>query len=824
MNQRPTIVDNLVWTHGTCWAIWRVPTGPYAYQASRHQHATHAKVQSVLTALTTPTIWLSVCRELDAADVLEQMVTADDPLPWRQLAAETPRQLSALADLSGVSALFERRTYIAAQLPGPATGIKAFAAAVLSGSAAAAGLDGQRVDDKQLQLRRRQAAELASSMGALPLTDVPAWEVAWLYRRQWLRGITPPALEPPTVDTPVPQRIRPGVIDAVLMEGGTTEDVDRPDHRRYVRVDTPWGTGYQTAVVIADTPQQWTFPGGNGEWLAAVDQAPWPVEWAMRIEPTANDVARRQAKQHARQLTGQWDQHDGNPDRDTAHGDLARAVDAVADHLEDLTSTPSAPELMTTTIYCLAAPRLADLEDRARRLVGLFSGCEYVMARPTGDQVSLMDAMLPGKPVAMRGPTAWVGSAHAASHYRQWLLPRALASAMPTVSGSAGDDGGMLLGINRDSPGSHVLFDPSAGPRSGRSGSLAVFGVLGSGKSYLLKRCAHAVVARGGAVIVLDRTVQGEYARLAPVMPGRSRVVTLSGDTDATLDPMVLFDTAAERERYSIGFLTQLTGVSMTTSVGVALGQAVKSVAAAGGRLADVVDHLDAAGDPKLTDLVASLQYLAAEPLARVAFGDAQPLRLDEDYIVVSTAGLSLPDREQLDHREELLPEQVVSQALLYLVAASAKRATFARDDQFAVTMLDEAWSLSASPAGRSLLLELLRDGRKHNAAAWLGSQLPADLSADGRLLDLVSTIGVFRLAGEAVASGMEVLGLDEDDTDLRDMLTSADDGAMPTGTCLWRDPAGRVARVAVAHASLDELEEAFDTTPDRATIVTAAA
>src|SRR5207237_3289661 len=116
------------------------------------------------------------------------------------------------------------------------------------------------------------------------------------------------------------------------------------------------------------------------------------------------------------------------------------------------------------------------------------------------------------------------------------------------------------------------------------------------------------------------------------------------------------------------------------------------------------------------------------------ALHDAPLARLDADYLVFHAPGISLPDRDIAlrEHLARRLPaEQVLSQALLYLVAAVARHATFSDPSRFAAALFDEAWYLTSSLQGRSLLLDGIRDGRKHNAAILLVAQHPDDIGDD---------------------------------------------------------------------------------------------
>ena len=90
-----------------------------------------------------------------------------------------------------------------------------------------------------------------------------------------------------------------------------------------------------------------------------------------------------------------------------------------------------------------------------------------------------------------------------------------------------------------------------------------------------------------------------------------------------------------------------------------------------------------------------------------------------------------------------MLPEEVLGQALLYLVAAVGRRVVFEDPRRFGAALYDEAWALLASPFGRKLLVEGVRDGRKHNGAIWLASQLATDFEISD-LLDLLGARFVF--------------------------------------------------------------------------------
>lgn len=791
------VAGNLIWsTDGGVWAVWRVTPLTYRYRSLDDKLKIHGRLKTALTGLPANSMLASVCREVDPADTVAAMSQRQTGVPsaaWRQAVAAAERQLAA-------TGVLDRRLYLAVQLPDARTG-RAAVSGALDRFAQTLRLTGRPATRAEIGRCRQLADGVAARLAAgLQLTEATPGELRWLYHRTLLRGQLEPPLE---LDwTPSATCGLLSLPDAIVYEGGRRDDADRPTHRRYLRIDTEHGSSFQTVLTMSDLPRQWTFPDGLGEWFAAMDTQPFAIDWAARIRTITNQEAQLKSRRQARQLQAQIDEYEGEPSGPPPSlGDALEAVDA---ERTELAATRN-PELEVTMLFGLASDSLADLEVQASELQSLFAGYEYQLPRPTGGQLRLLRSMLPG-----------AAAAPICRSYAQWLMPGDLASGMPHASAELGDPAGMLLGYNLDAQLRPVLFDPAYGPSVNRSASTGVFGAVGSGKSYMVKRMAWATLACGGRVIALDRTNVGEYARFATVAPGVSKVVELAADSEANLDPLAVFDTLDDRVAYAVGFLTQLTGIAPTSLASTVLEDAVTAVAQRGGRLAEVITHLGEAAeaDRDADELYRKLRTLARTPIARLAFGAGQPLELDADYVVLWTPGLTLPSRSELEHPDRLRRDQVVSQALLYLVAAIARTITFADPDRFAAALFDEAWSLTASDEGRELLLSGVRDGRKHNAAVWVISQHPDDLG-DRRLAELLGPRIVFRQSGDGAAKAAELLGLDAERRWIDRLETDDPHDGLATGQCLVRDVRGRVGRIEVAVAETDELAAAINTTPN---------
>ncbi|HVL27651.1 MAG TPA: ATP-binding protein [Acidimicrobiales bacterium] len=812
------LAGQLVWTTtGTVWALWRVEAKTYPFLATREKIELHDRTRAALMSLGTESMLLSVCEPIDPAGVVEAMVEGvdlDRHPAWVEVATE------ALDNLGDVE-LWRRSHWLAVQLPNRSTGgaLKASLDAAKAQLGASFGLPPAPIRRQEVMDRQTQAdqlsAKLAKFLGKDRVRPATAGELRWLYARAAARGIADLSYD----DSWEP-RLRsrgrgPDAVlrgpsltplgDAVFKEGGDSDDADRPNrHRRYLRVETEQGVAYQTFLVVADMPAVFTYPDG-GEALHRADVMSFPVDWCARIRPIANADAQARTKRQARQLRGQFDEYDG----ETAGPPptLAAAMEAIDDERAQLAANPAEPELETTFVFVVWARTLAELEGRADQLRSSYEANEYGLPRPTGGQLALFGAMLPGSPL----PTV-------AKDYTQFSLVSAVSACAPWAGCEVGDPRGSLFAISLDG-GTHapVLFDAAYGPSINRSGSIGMFGALGGGKSYAIKRIAWDTLARGGQVVALDRTPMAEYVRFAEVVPGHAQVVQLGADADVCLDPLRAFP-GEERIRYTIGFLTLLSGTSPLEVEGAILGDAVR---AAAGRedacLAHVIDALgtEAARNPKAEDLYQRLANVARADLAHVAFGDRRPLRLDADYLVFHMPGLSLPDKEVVESRylsRQMLPEQIISQALLYLVAAVARSVAFADRSRFAAVKLDEVWHLTANLQGRQLAKEMLKDGRKHNAAVWILSQQPSDLGAkEGGLVELLGTRMVFRQEDRSsAAAALEFLAMEPSESTLQ-LLT----GPLEDGQCLLRDLRKRIGLVQVLPAPFPELHTAFDTTPD---------
>jgi hypothetical protein len=794
------IVGHLVWTTShAVWAVWRVQPVTYRYLDTAAKRSAHADLRAALLAAPDETALFGICERLDAAQVVSSMVEGVD---LHRAPAWVDAASAALDDLEPV-AMCRRSYFLAARLPssaGPPRPARSVAVELLD---ALSRRTPQRLSSGEIHRRQNQAAQLEATLArSLAVRPASTDEVMWLYARAPRRGLDEPLVDEGS-DRNACRRGRITALgDAVLTEGGP-RDVDRTRRpRRYLTAATDAGLSYQAFLALAGMPQQFLFPDG-AEWFPAAEALDLPVDWVARVRPVRNATAQLRARRQARQLTGQLAEYDGEPAGLPAT--LEAAIEGIADERAELAARPTDPELEITIVFAVSGDSRELCDDRASRLRAALGVDEYDLARPLGGQLDCYRAMLVGSPLP-----------RTCRDYIQFLLPRDLAAGMPFADADIGDPRGMVLGWSLDvATPRPVLLDPAYGPATNRSGSVGIVGDLGSGKSWLLKTLAWATLARGGQVVAIDRTPRREWTAFAAAAPGTVEVVRLDGAGSVTVDPLRVFG-PTDRVKIALGFLTLLTGAAPQGLDGAALSAAVREVAAdPAPKLPMVVDALRARrGDPDAEVVARKLDHLLAQDLAAAVVGDAPPLQVDDvDLVVFDVPHLALPDRTVLlaEHlARRMLPEQVLSQALLYLVTAIARQITFADPSRFAALALDECWAVSTSLEGRQLLVEAARDGRKHDAAVWLASHAIDDLG-DEAVRDLLRVRFLCRHTGAGARDALPFVGISPDDERAAELVRQ-----LATGQCLFRDVSDRTGLIEVSPLGVPT--ESFDTGPTRAT------
>jgi hypothetical protein len=330
--------------------------------------------------------------------------------------------------------------------------------------------------------------------------------------------------------------------------------------------------------------------------------------------------------------------------------------------------------------------------------------------------------------------------------------------------------------------------------------------------------------------VAIDRTESTEYATFArSLVADRTTIVDLLNPS-YSLDPLRVFGPRLGARMVQSLFAVML-GVKARDSRGVALSRLLEPdyVAAHGiTSLGRMLAHLrELNGTAEVDELLGLIGLIASKDLGEVLFNDGLPaLELQSTGIVFLTHGLSLPDRTELENAhlfDEMPLEKIYGRAMYTLLTAIAREVCFDRS-QLALFLVDETHHVTASPEGERELKIFLRDGRKHAAAAGLGSHDPADFG-DVETRGLIKTRFVMR-QGDAILArrALDWLGLDaDDDTNLHEVMHNLSpfgpDGRVAPerrGEGLMRDVRGRIGKFRKTLTERLDRREAVLSTPSK--------
>jgi len=648
-------------------------------------------------------------------------------------------------------------------------------------------------------------------------------QMAWLHDHQTGRGVW---ADPPVPDASFEDRaaVETGrAFDPFFVdEGGTTDlgGLRRANpmsvlRRPFVKIlpwDAPDGrASYQGNIVVSgDPPGELPFPGA--ELLGLIDQTGIPVDWAIRLRTRPGAQAAATIEKAAANLADQLDQGDSQITRAAAMAEVGRQQAELAGVL---TSDQDEVEARATIILSVASgspDTTAQLVDHLRRWM---KEAGYKTMPPPGYQSDLFWAAYPG-----------TAPAPVVRQFERITTSAGLAALVPLASARAGDRGGLLVGIDTtfgpmlgpdDTCGQAglVFWDPEGAVDRNESPSLAVIGDLGAGKSFAIKKFAGAIVDRGGAVIVPDRTAMAEWSVWAEAIPGSRSV--LVADPAWSLDPLRML--GGDGPSVAASFLCTLLGEAPTSAAGALLhrllqpGEAARRGVAS---LGDVPAALEAAcreeDSRTAREMADRIRVYAQNPLARAFFDPGLapatgPGAGDCPALVIGTHGLELPSRQEMDAPQrfaQLSAVKVLGRAVYALAAMLAQRTLFGAD-RLGAFVVDEAFAAASSPEAEEAIRTMIRDGRKHRVCVVIGTHDVNDLPPALRQMipnRMVGRMGDPELARDALS----YLGLDPDDDALVGMLTrelsprwAREQGAgWRQGEFVFRDPSQAVCRVKV--------------------------
>jgi len=827
-----TMAANLRWTRcGIVWADFLLSGLSYGYRPSKEKQVVRDLHTGLFRSLPGESLLLGVRSGLNPAAVVERMIEGVDLDSCPDWASECAATLDTLDAIGPGQRIFWLSVPLATgggtgRVTGPWRAATDEFRDVLA--LPRAGVPGKEIT-RRMEQSRKIAAAIPSMFAPRPAT---AAQMMWLDLHAQQRGLftdleLPEGPTDTRFDQPSAKLAHSGaaLLEPMLDEGGQT-DLDRSDmkswkpwERRYLKVMQPDATddpaaSYQSLLVVAGLPTEgMDFPGS--EFLGRIDESGYEVDWALRLDARSSEQAASQNRRALIKLNDQYGQREGEISH--GHNALDRAAADLAEFAAVLETDKLEVEIQATVVFCVAGPTAESAQEQAAGLADYLKSASYRTAQPLGYQEDLWWSFTPGAPAN-----------RAVREFAQITTSRSLAAALPVANTDLGDDKGILMGLNiSGGPPGAVLHDPAGAALRDISGSLGIAGELGSGKSALLKTLLGGVVDRGGRIICIDRTKMGEYANWAHSVT--DAIVVDIAEPTISLDPLRLFGPAAGA-RIAQSFLTPLTKITPTSELGLLLSDVLDppylrehTITGLGGLLAHLKKGCELDGAEKLAS---AMNAYARRDFGRVIFDDSLPtVPADASAVIVRTHTLELPRPNELEHAHlfaEMKLEKTFGRAMYAHIAALARQLCFADPGRLGVFGVDEAHHITSSAEGEFEIVEFVRDGRKHDAAVFLGSHDPAADFGSETLRGLIPTRVLMRHRDKKLAQrGLDWLGLDPADDALVSMLTEDTSPVTAKGVAehrrgegFLRDSSGRIGRVKGLLPSVAERNDAVRTTP----------
>lgn len=833
---RGPIVDlaqHLAWTRtGTVWATWRISPVQYGLRPVKAKRAVKDLHRMLLRSLTGEALALGVTVTVDPVAIVERQISGVDLDSHPAWAAEAEANLDRLADLP----LGERVFYLSVPLVNHgrhrwSTPV----AAAMSGIRDRLLLPRQHPSADEVAHRLAQAKRIEQVLPApFKATPVGVAEQLWLAGHAQHRGLVD---MPPPADATSQQLLAPtsgaAVPEAILDEGALSDLTDskrtariNPLARRVLKVHDPrgmelgQGASYQCLMVLADTPPGGlAFPGS--EFLGRIDEWGLDVDWALRLRVTAREKVIRANRKALRDLNDQYGQREDETSTGNHDLDLSQAL--LAAYQETVTNDRLEVEVGHTVLFAVTGQDAEDAQTQAGYLAkSMADYADMRLERPAGAQEELWWAMQPGVP-----------STRTVRGYEQYTTSDNLAMAVPFTTSTLGGQRGSLFALNTSTARLGVVhLDPGGYPELNVSGSTAICGELGAGKSYACKALAASMVDTGGQLLAIDRSAEGEWAALAGAIT--DGVVVDPSDLAWSMDPLRALG-PDKGALVAQSMLTQLLDISPQEERGITVAQVLSPdyLAEHGlGSMAQVMAHLRG-GEcdlPHAPELGRHMNNYARLGFGRLVFDDSlPPVPQASPAVVWRTHGMEQPTAAELSQPHlfrSLRPEKIFGRAYYHLLVGAARGWAFADRSRVTVLVCDEAYDIFANPENARDLEVFVREGRRAKAVLLVGSHDPdRDFGSEtGRRL-IPTRVAMRHQDPDLARAAIRWLGVEEDDPSFVAMVEELRTGTSPVipdvgtdparrGEAFMRDAFGGIGRIKVLGPALSARAAAIDSTP----------
>jgi len=820
------LTENLAFTDtGTVWATWRLEPQKYGYAPDKKRFMIKKLHEDLFQSIRGEAMLMGITASLDPAALVEAMIDGVDPQESPHWYDEVAQTLETWDDID-----FGTRTFwlsIPLKASSPKEMLQRHATVLRRKFHEALALPGMSPEagllETGLHSSKQALQNLPMMFRARPAT--PA-EHVWLALHHQQRGLYMDESvglqghEQSLVEGQA-QIIPEPWIDQGAQTDSKDENRDRIFRRRYIKVAAASEPSYQQVLAIRTMPLGgFEFPGG--EWMSAIDQLDFPVDWVWRLQITGAREAKKQNAVNESRLADQYEQRTdetvtgSNADLDVHQRDLQLYQRALGRTEREVSIVP-------TVLLAVGGSSAEEATQYGKQIIEFYRGMEIGVDAPLPKlQEDLWWSMLIGTPTK---PVV-----------KEFSLPPTtsfdLSGAIPVSNNALGAERGIMLGINttggRRTP---VLHDIEGAVLGNKSGCFAVVAELGAGKTVTLKKETMAVAKRGGRYLVIDKSATHEWVAMAEAMKDigiESTIIDLSNPR-GSLDPLRVFgieDGASHVESLA----AMLMNIAPSDELGIVLNETLNPIFLEQhgiDSLGKLVRFLqEDATDALQKKLGRTMQAFSKKKQGRVIFDETlPPLSSDSRGIVFCTYGLDLPTPDELQSEHlfrQLSLEKIYGRAMYALIARISHQICFQDDSDLALFMASEAHHLTSNPQGLEIVNSFLREGRKAKAVLGMDSHDPVEFGPKRGLIPF--RILMRHTDEEEAKKGLTYLGLDPQDQELvekvRGFSPQQPDGKVilgREGECLIVDQSGNHGEMQVTLPAHKAHAKAILTTPEPA-------
>ena len=558
---------------------------------------------------------------------------------------------------------------------------------------------------------------------------------------------------------------------------------------------------YVSCFTINNIVGELEFPGSE-VFFFQQQQFDFPVDTSMNIEVIENKKALTKVRNKKKELIDLDDHAEQNGGQSSDH-----VVEALEDTYDLETSLSKTKDAMYKVSYVVrvSADTKDELKMRCDEIRDFYDDLEIKLVRPFGDIKGLFGEFIPT-------------SKRYEDDYIQYVTSDFLASLGFGATQQLGEDHGIYIGYNVDT-GKNVYIQPALAAQ-GVKGSvtnalaMAFLGSLGGGKSMSSNLIMYYSGIYGAKNLILDpKSERGNWADDLPEIRDQLNIVNLTSEEKnrGLLDPYIIMKDRKDAQGLVVDILTYLTGISNKDADKFpVLMSAIRNVTEQPKPgLLKVIEELKKQGSSEAMLIATHIESFADCALAVLLFSDGEvqeSISLNKQFNILQVADLMLPEPDK--EADTYTITEVLSVALMIVIASFALN--FIQEDRsdFKIVGLDEAWSFMQVTQGKALSNKLVRAGRAMNAAVYFMTQNTDDLS-DEKMKNNIGIKFAFRSTDLVeIKKTLQFFGLDPEDVGNQEKLRS-----LENGQALMQDLYGHVG-VIQFHVVFADLFKAFDTRP----------